>query len=108
MDNGSDSVDISNLQNQISNLQEQTQYFQQVLSGIQSSQISNEGIVRAIQALDLELSDVSGLSYNVLKQFNDLKNYVSTLNQTTISPPSSFNLQAKALTAQIEVLKNPC
>ena len=102
-----DSVnDTSGLQNQIADLQQQAQYFQQQLSRIGSSTASQAGITLVIRELDKQITDLSGYMF---KQFDDLKKYLAAINKTSdSSPPAPQALQALAssVSAQIKVLKD--
>ena len=98
--------DTSGLQNQISDLQEQAQYFQQQLSKISSASTSQAGLSLLIQELDKQVTDLSGYMF---KQFNDLKKYLATLNQASAAtppPPQALQMLATSVSSQIQNLRD--
>jgi hypothetical protein len=98
----SDPADISNLQNQVANLQESVEYFRQVLTSLQMSQTDNTAIIRAIQALDLEISDLSGQNNAVYAQ---IKNYLTNLPQNVAVSPI-YDTKIAELNTKIKLLSD--
>ena len=98
--------DTSYLQNQMADLQDQMQYFQQQLSKISSSSTSQAGLSLLIRELDKEVSDLSGFMF---KQFADLKTYLQALNQTSAAtppPPQAIQTLASSVSSQILNLRD--
>ena len=98
-------ADITNLQDQITNLQNTVQYIQQVVTNFQSSQTDNTAIIRAIQALDSEFMDLSGQRTIMVKRINDLQTYITNIINSNPTGSGSNNLQFDALNVQIASLQ---
>ena len=99
------SSDVQSLQNQINNLQESIQYFQMVASNLQNTQTSTDALVRAIQALDIEVQDISGQRTSLYKSFEDLRNYITNYTQNKLSMPDTYNVQLAQLDTRIKILE---
>jgi hypothetical protein len=94
------------MQQQIENLKDTVKYLQNSFTTIKQTQVNTNTILRAVQALDAEFTDLSGQNHALINQLSNIKSQIMTVLQSQSLIPEEVKNKVNALTAELSDIRN--